>query len=98
MRPETLQLAIEGSIEIATHICSADNLGVPSSYAEAFQLLADAGVVPCEVAAQLRRMAQFRNRIVHLYWDVDPEQVYRMLQNELGDFGEYPVHIERYLG
>ena len=34
-----LQLAIEASVEIAMHICSADGLGVPATYAEAFVYL-----------------------------------------------------------
>ena len=38
-----LQLAIEASVEIATHICAADDLGIPSSYAEAFDLIEKAG-------------------------------------------------------
>jgi uncharacterized protein YutE (UPF0331/DUF86 family) len=40
-----LQLAIEACVDIATHICTADNLGVPASYAEAFDQLERAGVV-----------------------------------------------------
>jgi len=92
-----LQLAIEASVEIATHICAADNLGIPSSYAEAFDLIERAGIVDSSVAQDLRGMARFRNRIVHFYGDVDLRLVYRLLQDRLADFDRYLIAIERYL-
>ena len=93
-----LQLAIEASVEIATHICAADNLGIPSSYAEAFDLIEKAGIVNSAVAEDLRGMARFRNRIVHFYGEVDLRLVYRPLRDRLADFDRYLVAIEEYLG
>lgn len=31
-------------------------------------------------------MAKLRNRLVHLYRELDPDAVYDILQNNLGDF------------
>lgn len=93
-----LQLAIEASVDIATHICAADRLGVPASYAEAFDRLEQAGVLDRALADLMRTMARFRNRIVHLYGEIDLRQVYGLLQNRLGDFDEYLEAVERYLG
>ena len=93
-----LQLAIEASVEIATHICAADNLGIPSSYAEAFDLIQNAGIVESALADDLRGMARFRNRIVHFYGQIDLPRVFRLLQDRLTDFDRYLVAIERYLG
>jgi len=92
-----LQLAIEAAVEIATHICAADNLGMPSSYAEAFDLLENARVVDRALADDLRRMARFPNRIVHFYAQIDLGLVYRLLQDRLRDFDRYLVAIEQYL-
>ena len=92
-----LQLAIEAAVEIATHICAADNLGMPSSYAEAFDLLENARVVDRALADDLRRMARFRNRIVHFYAQIDLGLVYRLLQDRHRDFDRYLVAIEQYL-
>lgn len=93
-----LQLAIEASVEIGTHICAADNLGIPASYAEAFDRLAQARVIDAPLADMMRKMARFRNRIVHLYGQVDLRQVYGLLQHHLGDFDTYLAAVERYLG
>ena len=93
-----LQLAIEESLDIATHICAADDLGSPSSYTEAFDLLERAAVIDAGLAEDLRRMARFRNRIVHLYARVDLPTVYRVLTERLGGFDRYLEAIERYVG
>jgi uncharacterized protein YutE (UPF0331/DUF86 family) len=34
-------------------------------------------------------MAHFRNRLVHLYWDVDNARVYDYLQGSLADFDDF---------
>ncbi len=93
-----LQLAIEACIEIGSHICSADGLGVPASYAETFDFLEQAGVVDPTLARDLRAMARFRNRIVHFYWEVDSEEVYRIVTERLQDFDRFLKAVELYLG
>jgi uncharacterized protein YutE (UPF0331/DUF86 family) len=92
-----LHLAIEAAVEIATHICAADDLGTPSSYAEAFDLIERANIVDAALADDLRRMARFRNRIVHFYGEIDLRIVYQVLQERLADFDRYLAAIERYL-
>ena len=93
-----MQNAIEGCIEIASHIVSADRLGAPTDYAHLFSLLEENRVIPSSVAEAMRQMARFRNRIVHLYWDLDLDLVYEYLTGRLGDVDSYLAAIERYLG
>ena len=83
--------------EIATHICAADKLGVPSSYAEAFAMLGKAGILDLKLTDDLKAMARLRNRIVHFYWEVGGEEVYAILQGRLEDFVRYLRAIELYL-
>jgi len=42
-------------------------------------------------------MARFRNRLVHLYWDVEAETIYNILQSHLSDFERFREYILRYL-
>lgn len=92
-----MQNAIEGCIEIASHIVSADHLGAPTNHAHLFSLLEEHRIVPSAVADSMRQMARFRNRIVHLYWDLDLDLVYEYLTVRLGDFDAYLAAIEAYL-
>jgi len=93
-----MQSAIEGCIEIASHIVSADRLGAPADYAHLFSLLEQHGVLPATVAEAMRQMARFRNRIVHLYWDLDLDLVYGYLTGRLSDLDSYLTAIEKYVG
>ncbi len=38
-------------------------------------------------------MARFRNRLVHLYWEVDDQQVYHILTHDLDDFDAFVAYI-----
>ncbi len=42
-------------------------------------------------------MVQFRNRLVHLYWEVDAEVIYDILQRNLEDFEIFTKQILKYL-
>ena len=92
-----LQLAIEGCLNIGTHIISADELGAPKDYADIFDLLSKAKVIDADFATKMKKMAGFRNRLVHLYWDIDLERLYDILKNNLPDFDEYLKFISAYL-
>ncbi len=93
-----MQNAIEGCIEIASHIISADHLGAPTDYAHLFSLLEEHRVIPSATADAMRQMARFRNRIVHLYWDLDLDLIYDYLTGRLSDVDSYLLAIEEYLG
>ena len=93
-----LQNGIEACIEIASHIVSAERLGAPRDYSTLFLLLEENKILGPDLAECMRRMARFRNRIVHLYWDVDIDLVYEYLTGRLDDFNAYLAVIREYIG
>jgi uncharacterized protein YutE (UPF0331/DUF86 family) len=60
-------------------------LGRPQSYAEVFRILGQAGILPEALAEAMAQMARWRNRLVHLYWDIDHAQVHAMLPQAIRD-------------
>lgn len=42
-------------------------------------------------------MARFRNLFVHVYWQVDDREVFRIIQAHLGDFDRCLMAIGQYL-
>jgi uncharacterized protein YutE (UPF0331/DUF86 family) len=60
-------------------------LGIPVSSADAFDLLARAGIVPRDLAERLRRMIGFRNIAVHAYRDLDLAIVEAVIRTGLDD-------------
>lgn len=91
-----LHTAIEAMIDIANHVVARRGLGVPKTYAEALDLLIDEGILPAEHRETFRQMVRFRNRAVHLYDEIDNEEVYRILEERLGDFDIFITAIVRH--
>jgi uncharacterized protein YutE (UPF0331/DUF86 family) len=58
-----------------------------------WEIKMDDDILPGAFVPTLRQMVSFRNRVVHLYWDVDDATVYRILREKLGDFDEYVGYI-----
>ena len=48
---------------------------VPEAYAECFAMLGEAGLLAADLSQKLQHMARFRNMLIHVYWDVDYDQV-----------------------
>jgi uncharacterized protein YutE (UPF0331/DUF86 family) len=90
-------VAIEAAIDIANHLISKRGFRAPEDYADTFRVLADANVIEENFALELARMARFRNRLVHLYWEVDPSEVWKIIQSRLDDFEDYISQVGKYL-
>ncbi len=69
--------AVQIVIDLAVSACLHLKLGTPSTYADAFRRLADAGHVERELAARLERAAGFRNVVAHAYERLDMTRVHR---------------------
>ena len=82
-------IAIECCIDIANHIIASENFRFPKDNADSFAVLIEEGVLPETLRESLRGMARFRNRLVHIYWEVDDARVYEYLQTVLGDFHSF---------
>lgn len=85
----TLIVAIEACLDLAHHVISTNDLRMPEDYADAFSILAEEGILETEFADQLGAMARFRNRLVHIYWDIDDEQVHRYIREDVSDVSKF---------
>jgi uncharacterized protein YutE (UPF0331/DUF86 family) len=56
-------------------------------------VLIEHGTCPHELEEPLKAMAKFRNRLVHLYWQVDDRLVAEYLEDSLGDFDRFAAAI-----
>lgn len=88
-----LIVAIEGSLDLANHLISRNQLRMPEDYADTFQVLGDENIINDAFATRLGEMARFRNRLVHIYWDIDDEAVHAYLQDDIGDIRTFVEHL-----
>ena len=91
------QVSVESCIDVSNHIIASERFRAPKSYAETFEILAEQGIIEKDFLPTLRQMVQFRNRLVHLYWEVDVEVIHDLLQKNIGDFDTFTSQILRYL-
>lgn len=81
-----LQRACEASIDIANHIIKSDQLGVPQSARDSFQLLAQNQCIQQSTAETLKKMVGLRNIAVHDYQALNIDIVISVVKYHLQDF------------
>ena len=91
-----LQVAIQAALDIGSILLSS-GARPPSAYRAVFPALAQIGVLPADFAERLAEMAAFRNVLVHLYLEVDPELLYAYLQEGLDDLERYAQYVAEHM-
>ena len=81
--------AVQIVIDVAVSICVDRGLGTPSTYADAFRRLAEAGELPAELADRLARAVGFRNVVAHAYERVDMRRVHEAALAGPADLREF---------
>lgn len=84
-----LQRACEQTIDLANHLVKEQQLGIPQTSRDAFQFLAEAGVIEHSLAQRLGKMVGFRNIAVHDYQKIDLAIVMAIVQKNLADFQDF---------
>jgi uncharacterized protein YutE (UPF0331/DUF86 family) len=74
---------------VAAHVVASERYRAPKDYADTFKVLEEQKIIAPELAHRLRQMAKFRNRLVHLYGEIDDRAVYRIAREDLKDMEEF---------
>lgn len=78
-----LQLAGECALDLANHAISDAHLRVPLTYRESFDVLAEGGLIPADLASDMKGWAGLRNVLVHMYLTIDHEILWTIITDEL---------------
>jgi uncharacterized protein YutE (UPF0331/DUF86 family) len=92
-----LQVAIECCLDAANHVIARLGFRAPESYADTFTVLAENGVIEQDFLSTAQKMARMRNRLVHLYWEVDATILYETLQHNLDDFDRFKAYLYSFI-
>ena len=93
----TLQMMIETCVDIAGHIISEKGFRIPKSYSDAFLVLKENNVLSAELYSSAKKMAKFRNVVVHHYDKVDADIVVSILRKNIDYFLSYRDAIISFL-
>ncbi len=95
-----LQLAIETCINIGNRLLSIVQfkkpVSSPNTYKDIFLELEKVGIIPQTFTNTMIKMVKFRNRIVHMYWEIEPEYLYEIISKNLKDFEKFKEYIIDY--
>ncbi len=78
-----LHLAAECTLDLANHFIADRGWRTPATNRETFQVLAENGVLPEDLAQRMEGWAGFRNILVHLYLEIDQDTVFDILTRDL---------------
>jgi uncharacterized protein YutE (UPF0331/DUF86 family)/predicted nucleotidyltransferase len=93
----TLQIAVQATLDVASHIVSDDRLGEPRTNRELFTVLASDGWLDAALATRLEAAAGFRNLVVHGYTQVDLPVLRDVVEHRLGDLLDFVDTVRRRL-
>jgi uncharacterized protein YutE (UPF0331/DUF86 family) len=92
-----LHVSIEAMLDTANHIIAAQGFRKPLQLRDCFAILGEEQVIPQGFARDILPMVGLRNRLVHVYSEIDHEQIYEMLTTRLDDLETYARHIVAYV-
>ncbi|WP_227762748.1 type VII toxin-antitoxin system HepT family RNase toxin [Zhaonella formicivorans] len=84
-----IQRACEASIDLAMHLVAENNLGIPQTSREAFDLLYQNNIISLALAEKLKAMVGFRNIAIHDYQAINLEIVRKIIEDHLKDLQEF---------
>ena len=84
-----LQVSIECCLDIANHVIAAEGFRAPKDYADSFKVLEEHGIVDEELGTKLRKMAKFRNVLVHLYGEIENQYIYEFMKKDIQDILDF---------
>jgi uncharacterized protein YutE (UPF0331/DUF86 family) len=90
-------VAIECCIDMCNHVIARNAFRAPEDYGDTFRVMGEAGAFKPDFSDELVNMAKFRNRLVHLYWEVEDRMVYEILQTRLADFKKLLDALAKFL-
>ncbi|PIP24331.1 MAG: DUF86 domain-containing protein [Candidatus Nealsonbacteria bacterium CG02_land_8_20_14_3_00_37_10] len=91
-----LRRALEGVLTIGTHILS--RLPVKTKdYQEIILSLGKHKIVPEDFAEKNKKLASYRNRLVHMYWLVSEKEIHQIIREHLKDLEKFCQYYLKYI-
>ena len=92
-----IQRACEAAIDLAMHIISEKNLGIPQNSRDSFEVLNSNNIIDDELNKKMKSMVGFRNIAVHDYKVLNLKIVQVIIESHLKDFSDYTYCINKLL-
>ena len=88
--------ALEGILTAGTHMLSRLPMET-KDYTAIIQSLGTAGIIPVQFAQRNIGLAGYRNRLVHMYCEVAPAELYDIVKEHVDDIGAFAEYFQTVL-
>lgn len=92
-----LQTGIEAMLDVGNHLIAAEGWQAPLEYRDVFLILGRCRAIPASDVERYVAMVGLRNRLVHVYDDIDFRKIHAILRHHLDDFDRYIKSILRFI-
>ncbi|GBD98081.1 hypothetical protein BMS3Abin07_00089 [bacterium BMS3Abin07] len=92
-----LRRGLEAVFDIGRHILARTYGFKEIEYKAIAKELGGKGIITGELSATLYTMAGYRNRMVHFYREITPEELYQIVIDNLNDFDRFNREITAFL-
>ena len=93
-----LRIALESVLDVCRHFLAVKGVSLNEYDTTGLLVLAgEKGLLDQRFARQIKGTAGMRNAIVHAYWRLDHQMIYRAVTENLGDFSEFARQVTAYL-
>jgi uncharacterized protein YutE (UPF0331/DUF86 family) len=89
--------AVEAMANICNHILTRVTSQVPKGYPDCFEKLSEAGIITRGLGEKLRKLASLRNILIHKYWEIDDQKIFRSAKENIEDFEQYLREINQFI-
>lgn len=90
-----VQVAAQTCIDLANHVIASEGWRAPRDFGDSFSVLHECGVIDDALAGRLRGLAGLRNRLVHVYDEIDDVRVHEALTAGLADLDAFATAVAR---
>ncbi|HIC94036.1 MAG TPA: DUF86 domain-containing protein, partial [Anaerolineae bacterium] len=93
-----LRIALESVLDICRHFLAVKGVRLAElDTTNLIELAGEKGLLEPSFAHKIRDMAGMRNAIVHVYWRLDYQAIYRAVTEGLYDLDEFARQVRDYL-
>ena len=88
---------VEAIADLCQHVLAKTKGIACEGYVDCILKAGREGIVTAELAGKLRRLADLRNHLVHRYWIIDDEQLFRITYENRGDLIDFSDQVDAFL-
>ena len=92
-----LQLIIQVALDVNRYLLKRLELPQPNSNFDVFIEVSNCGIITTNLASVLSQSGVLRNRLVHLYDEIDPVKVHQAIDSVLQNYPIYQRQVTTYL-